>query len=52
MAAKVDQVFSVAYEARADHVKVQLEDTRKTVYEQVDMATLDDANIYEQTQGM
>ena len=46
------QVPSVVYESRADHVKVQLEDTGKTVYEHVDMATLDDENIYEQTQGM
>ena len=46
------QVPSVRYESRADHAKVQLEDTGKTVYEHVDMATLDDENIYEQTQGM
>ena len=46
------QVPSVQYESPADHAKVQLEDTGKTVYEQVDMATLDDENIYEQTQGM
>ena len=53
MAAKrpnVDQthVSSVRYETLADHVKVQLDDT---VYEQVDIVTLDDANIYKQTQG-
>ena len=46
------QLPSVRYESRADHAKVQLEDAGKTVYEQVDLATLDDANIYEQTQGM
>ena len=46
------QVPSVVYESCADHVKVQLEDAGKTVYEQVDIATLDDASIYEQTQRM
>ena len=46
------QVPSVVYESRADHVKVQLEDAGKTVYEQLNIATLEDANIYEQTQGM
>ena len=46
------QVPSVVYESCAKHVKVQLEDTGKTVNEHVDMATLDNASIYEQTQGM